>query len=36
MGVDFMVGTHHWHGKAPNKEEFEKAMAQLPETLGDY
>ncbi|NHB68363.1 transketolase [Perlabentimonas gracilis] len=36
MGVDFMVGTHHWHGKAPNKDEFEKAMAQLPETLGDY
>ncbi len=36
MGVDFMVGTHHWHGKAPNKEEFDRAMAQLPETLGDY
>lgn len=36
MGVDFMMGSHHWHGKAPNKDEFEKAMAQLPETLGDY
>jgi transketolase len=36
MGVDFMMGTHKWHGKAPNKEEFEKAMQQLPETLGDY
>ncbi|HDP55328.1 MAG TPA: transketolase [Bacteroidetes bacterium] len=36
MGVDFMMGTHKWHGKAPNKEEFEKAMAQLPETLGDF
>lgn len=36
MGVDFMVGTHKWHGKAPNKEEFEKAMAQLPETLNDF
>jgi transketolase len=36
MGVDFMVGTHKWHGKAPNKEEFEKAMAQLPETEGDF
>lgn len=36
MGVDFMMGTHKWHGKAPNKEEFEKAMAQLRETIGDY
>jgi len=36
-GVDFMVGTHKWHGKAPNKEQFELAMAQLTETeLGDY
>ncbi|MCB9315829.1 MAG: transketolase [Lewinellaceae bacterium] len=36
-GVDFMQGTHAWHGKAPNEEQFEKAMAQLPETsLGDY
>lgn len=36
MGVDFMMGTHKWHGKAPSKDEFEKAMAQLPETLGDF
>jgi len=36
-GVDFMAGTHKWHGKAPNAEQFEQAMAQLPETeLGDY
>jgi transketolase len=36
MGVDFMMGTHKWHGKAPNKEEFERALAQLPETIGDF
>ncbi len=37
QGVDFMMGTHAWHGKAPNSEQFEKAMAQLPETvLGDF
>lgn len=36
-GVDFMAGTHKWHGKSPNKEQFEVAMAQLTETtLGDY
>ncbi len=36
-GVDFMQGTHKWHGKAPNQEQFESAMKQLPETaLGDY
>ncbi|WP_103327600.1 transketolase [Bacteroidetes bacterium endosymbiont of Geopemphigus sp.] len=35
-GVDFMSGTHHWHGKAPNDEQLEKALFQLPETLGDY
>lgn len=35
-GVDFMAGTHKWHGKAPSTEECEKALAQLPETLGDY
>jgi transketolase len=35
-GVDFMEGDFHWHGVAPNKEQFEKAMAQLPETIGDY
>lgn len=37
MGVDYMMGTHAWHGKAPNSELFEKAMEQLPVTeLGDY
>ncbi len=36
MGIDFMMHTHAWHGKAPNAEQVEKAMAQLPETLGDY
>lgn len=35
-GVDFMMGTHAWHGKAPNAEQTEKALAQLKETLGDY
>jgi transketolase len=36
-GVDFMAGTHKWHGKAPNQEQFESAMKQLPETnLGDF
>lgn len=35
-GVDFMAGTHEWHGIAPNDEQLEKALAQLPETLGDY
>lgn len=37
MGVDFMCGTHDWHGKAPSVEQTEKALAQLPETkFGDY
>lgn len=36
FGVDFMMGTHKWHGVAPNDEEFARAMAQLEETLGDY
>jgi transketolase len=35
-GVDFMMGSHHWHGVAPNDEQKEKALAQLEETLGDY
>lgn len=35
-GVDFMEGSHEWHGIAPNKEQLEKAMAQLEETLGDF
>jgi len=35
-GVDFMEGTHKWHGVAPNDEQLAAALAQLPETLGDY
>jgi transketolase len=35
-GVDFMSGTHAWHGKAPNDEQLESALAQNPVTLGDY
>ena len=37
MGVDFMMGTHKWHGTPPNDEQLAAALAQLPETpLGDY
>ena len=35
-GVDFMEGNHEWHGIAPNDEQLKIALAQLPETLGDY
>ncbi len=35
-GVDFMEGTHKWHGVAPNDEELAKALGQLEETMGDY
>ena len=35
-GVDFMMHTHEWHGKAPNDEQLEIALKQNPETLGDY
>ncbi len=35
-GVDFMMGSHKWHGVAPNEEQTEIALAQLEETLGDY
>ena len=35
-GVDFMAGTHKWHGKAPSAEQRDAALAQLEETLGDY
>lgn len=35
-GVDFMMGSHAWHGIAPNDEQLESALAQNPETLGDY
>ncbi len=34
--VDFMMGTHKWHGVAPNDEQLKNALSQLPETLGDY
>ncbi len=36
QGVDFMMGTHKWHGVAPNDEQLESALGQLEETLGDY
>ncbi|SKC85515.1 transketolase [Ohtaekwangia koreensis] len=36
FGVDYMVGSHKWHGVAPNDDELSKALAQLEETLGDY
>lgn len=35
-GVDFMMGSHKWHGVAPNEEQLEIALNQLEETLGDY
>jgi len=35
-GVDYMMGSHKWHGIAPNDEQLEKALNQLEETLGDY
>ncbi len=36
FGVDYMMGTHKWHGVAPNDEQLAVALDQLPETLGDY
>jgi len=36
FGVDFMMGTHKWHGVAPNDDELDRALEQLEETLGDY
>jgi transketolase len=36
FGVDFMMGSHKWHGIAPNDEDLANALAQLPETIGDY
>ena len=36
MGVDFMMGTHKWHGVAPNQEQLKSALSQLEETLGDF
>lgn len=35
-GVDFMMGSHKWHGIAPNDEQLQNALGQLEETLGDY
>lgn len=35
-GVDYMMGTHKWHGSAPNDEQLSKALSQNTETLGDY
>jgi len=36
MGVDFMMGSHKWHGVAPNDEQLKDALSQLEETLGDF
>ncbi len=36
QGVDYMMGTHKWHGNAPNDEQLAAALGQLEETLGDY
>ncbi len=35
-GVDFMEGTHKWHGSPPNDQQLENALSQIPESLGDY
>jgi transketolase len=36
QGVDYMMGSHKWHGVAPNTEQLQIALNQLPETIGDY
>jgi transketolase len=36
QGVDFMMGTHKWHGSAPNDQQLESALSQLSESIGDY
>jgi transketolase len=36
QGVDYMMGSHKWHGVAPNEEQLKLALNQLAETLGDY
>ncbi len=36
QGVDYMMGTHKWHGNAPNEEQLQAALNQLTETIGDY
>lgn len=35
-GIDFMMGSHKWHGIAPNDEQLANALAQQEETMGDY
>jgi len=35
-GVSFMENDHKWHGTPPNDEQFQKAMAEIPETYGDF
>jgi transketolase len=35
-GVDYMMGSHKWHGVSPNDAELAKALEQLEETIGDY
>ena len=35
-GVNYMMGSHKWHGIAPNDDELTKALDQINETLGDY
>jgi transketolase len=35
-GIDFMEGTHEWHGIAPNDDQLKAALEQQAETLGDY
>jgi transketolase len=35
-GIDFMEGTHEWHGIAPNDAQLASALSQQPETMGDY
>jgi len=35
-GVDFMMGSHKWHGVAPNDEQLASALNQIPATIGDY
>jgi transketolase len=35
-GIDYMMGSHKWHGIAPNDEQLQKALDQIPETIGDY
>jgi transketolase len=36
MGIDYMMGSHKWHGVAPNDEQLQAALQQLPSSLADY